>query len=301
MKGILFAAAGLAWLAAPICVAAQTYAAKGLVLEVDEARHSLVVSCEEIPNYMPAMVMPFDVRGPQELVGLTPGVMIDFALVVDAQSSHIEKIRLHRYEGLEQDPLGARRLKLMESIVNPSSRPAEIRAGAPVPDFSLTDQDRRAVALSQFAGKIVVLTFVYTRCPLPDFCFRVSNNFGQLQQRFAGRMGRDLVLLSITFDPDHDTPEILAKYGAIWHADGKGWRLLTGSKPEIEKICHEFDMNFWPDEGVMTHSLHTIVIDRQGNLSANLEGNDFTAGQLGDYVEALLDHSAAKPSAHGGE
>jgi len=163
----------------------------------------------------------------------------------------------------------------------------------PVPDFSLIDQRRQTVALSQFAGKVVVITFIYTRCPLPDFCFRMSNNFGELQKRFADRLDHDLVLLSITFDPQHDTPEILAQYGLTWHVDGSGWRLLTGPQTEIEKICHQFDMNFWPDEGVMTHSLHTVVIDPYGRLSANLEGNEFTAAQLGDYVEALL-HPPAK-------
>jgi protein SCO1 len=268
---------------------AQTFAAKGLVLQVDAAHRTLVVSCDEIPNYMVAMVMPLTVRDPQELTGLTPGNMIDFTLVVDQQSSHIEKIARHRYEGLEQDPLGARRLKVLEQLSAPASLPPEIAIGAPVPDFSLVDQNRRRIALSQFNGKIVLMTFIYTHCPLPDFCFRISNNFGQLQRRFADRLGRDVILLSISFDPENDTPEVLAKYGSQWNADPNGWHLLTGAKPEIVRICQEFGMNFWLDEGIMTHSLHTVVVGPDGKLVTNLEGNDFAAAQLGDFVQALLE------------
>jgi protein SCO1 len=289
MKQLLFIAA-IAFLGVPVC-SGQEYPVKGLVLEVDAPHRSLVVSCDEIPNYMPPMVMPFTVRDTQELAELAPGVMIDFTLVVEPHSFHIEKLHLHRYEGLEQDPLGARRLKLIERISQPASQPVEIPVGASVPDFSLIDQNRQKIALSQFAGKIVLLTFTYTRCPLPDFCFRISNNFGQLQKRFADQMGRGIVFLSITFDPEHDTPEILAKYASTWKASSKGWHFLTGAKPEIERICWQFGMNFWPDEGAMTHSLHTVVIGPKGNLVANLEGNDFTAIQLGDFVQAILDQS----------
>jgi protein SCO1/2 len=116
----------------------------------------------------------------------------------------------------------------------------------------------------------------------------LSNNLGRLQKRFADRMGRDLVLLSVTMDPVHDTPEVLAKYGTTWKADARSWHFLTGPEPEVRKVCRRFGVNFWPDEGSLTHSLHTIVIDRQGKLAANFEGNEFTAQQLGDFVEAVL-------------
>jgi protein SCO1/2 len=142
--------------------------------------------------------------------------------------------------------------------------------------------------LSQLAGKVLVSSFIYTSCPLPNYCFRLSNNLGRLQKRFADRMGRDLVLLSVSIDPVHDTPEVLAKYAATWKADAKSWHFLTGPEPEVRSVCRRFGVNFWPDEGALTHSLHTIVIDRQGKLVANFEGNEFTAEQLGDFVEAVL-------------
>ena len=158
----------------------------------------------------------------------------------------------------------------------------------PCPIFTLTDQTGRRVTLSQWAGKVVAVTFIYTSCPLPDYCFRLSNNFSQLNQRFAGRMGRDLVLLSISFDPVHDQPKVLAKYASTWKADPESWHFLTGPLDEVKAVSRQFGLNFWPDEDYLTHSLHTLVIDRRGRLAADFEGNQFTARQLGDYVEVLI-------------
>ena len=152
----------------------------------------------------------------------------------------------------------------------------------------MIDQTRQNVTFSKLAGKVVAITFIYTSCPLPNYCFRLSNNFGLLRKRFAERMDRDLVLLSITFDPEHDRPEVLARYASTWKSDAKGWYFLTGPTPEVQKVCRMFGMSFWPDEGFMTHSLHTVIVGRDGKVVANLEGNEFTAQQLGDFVETVL-------------
>jgi protein SCO1/2 len=157
-----------------------------------------------------------------------------------------------------------------------------------VPDFELVDQQRRRVRLSAFAGKVVVVNFVYTRCALPQFCLRMSNAFAALQKRFASELGRDLVLLTITFDPERDTPEVLASYAARWHAHPAGWRFLTGDTTEIRRVCAMFGQEAFPDEGLMNHSLHTAVIGRRRTLVANIEGNQFTPEQLGDLVAATL-------------
>jgi protein SCO1 len=268
--------------------AAEKHAAKGLVLRVDPAHKTVVVSCEEISGYMDAMVMPFAVQDAKTLQGLQPGTNIDFDLVVDKNASFVENIRIHRFESLELDPTQARRLKLMENTIAPGSRSIALALGQSVPDFVLTNQSRNRVALSQFTGKVVVTTFIYTRCPLPDYCFRLSNNFALLQKRFRSRMGSDLVLLSIVIDPAHDQPDALANYARIWKADSKAWHFLTGPLPDIEQLSREFDMNFYPDEALLVHSFHTVVIDREGKLAANLEGNSFSAKQLGDLVETTL-------------
>lgn len=267
----------------------QSYSAKGMVLKVDAAHKTVVVSCQAIPGYMEAMVMPFEVRDAKQLEGLIAGTTIGFTLVVRRDSSHVEDIQVLTYQGLEVDPLTTRRLKLLNQTADPSAATAKpLAIGQQVPNFILLDQNGRRVALSRFAGKIVALDFIYTRCALPDFCFRTSNNFGQLQKRFKDRLGRDLVLLTVTFDPAHDQPDVLLKYAAIWKADPT-WHFLTGSVLEVQRVCNLFGVDAYQDEGLMNHSLHTAVIDRRGKLVANIEGNQFTAGQLGDLVQTVLE------------
>jgi protein SCO1 len=278
----------------PTCShAKETHAARGLVVKVDAANKSVLVSCDEIPNYMSAMVMDFPVRDPKELDALTPGTMIDFTLVVEQDSSYIEDIHVRRYEGVEQDPLTARRLSLLTSLAN-SSAHSTVKVGEPIPQFLLIDQNRRRVSPSQFNGKVLVITFTYTHCALPNFCFRTANNLRRLQTRFAGQLSHDLVLMSITFDPAHDPPEVMAEYGKTWHADPDGWRLLTGSQSDITSTCRSFGISYFPDEGLMNHSLHTFVVDRGGNLVADLEGNQFSAEQLGDLVQSVLQRRSVR-------
>ena len=261
--------------------------ASGLVLALDESRHTITVSCQEIPGYMDAMVMTFNLRG-NVPAKVAPGVNIDFTMAAAGDAAYADDIRVHPFESLELDPTQARRLHLMENLTAPASRTKAVEPGGVVPDFALTDQAKQKVTLSQFAGKVVALTFIYTRCPLPDYCFRLTNNFGQLQRRFRERMGVDLVLLSVVIDPAHDQPGALADYARTWKADAQSWHFLTGPLPEIEQMASGFDMNFYPEEALFVHSFRTIVIDRQQKLVANLEGNSFSAKQLGDLVETVL-------------
>ena len=275
-------AALLATAAACLAMAADRYPVTGIVLQVDRPHRSFVASCAAIPGYMEAMSMPYSVRSDKELANLQPGAYVEFTLVVEKNDSYAEGIRLHRFESMERDPLLARRLQLLEP---PGAR---LRSGQPVEDFALIDQTGQRVALSQFTGKVVAVTFIYTSCPLPNYCFRLSNNFGRLSRRFADRMGRDLILLSITFDPVHDQPKILAGYAATWKADPNSWHFLTGSLSDVKGVCRKLGFNFWQDEGLFTHSLHTLVIDRRGKLAADFEGNEFTAEQLGDFVAVAM-------------
>jgi len=278
-------------------LAQQRYPARGLVLGVDKQHRIVTVSCESIPGHMDAMIMPIEVRDAKELDGLTRGAMIEFSLVVEKENSYAEAVHIKSFESLEADPLSARRLRLLDGVMDPSLSPDHVlKVGQSAPDFSLFDQNRERVTLSQFAGKVVAITFVYTRCPFPNFCFRLTNNFARLQKRFAGEMGRELILLTITMDPVHDQPEALAKYGRTWNIDPKGWHLLTGPPADVQKFCNRFGVAFYPDEGQLIHSLHTLILDRQGKLVANLEGNEFTAEELGDLVENVMKSSTANPS-----
>ncbi len=264
----------------------REYAVKGMVISVDPAGKWFSVSHERIAGFMDAMTMPFEVRRREELEGVVPGAIVEFTLVVGQKTAYATRIVVRHYQTVEQDPRTASRLSVMKRMAGFSTTP--VAPGARVPDFALIDQARRRVTLSSFIGKVVVVNFVYTRCALPQFCLRMANDFGALQKRFSQDLGRDLVLLTITFDPERDTPETLASYASRWQAEGMGWRFLTGSPEDIRRVCALFGQEAFPDEGLMNHSLHTAVIGRTGLLVANIEGNQFTPEQLGDLVFATL-------------
>jgi protein SCO1 len=281
----------VAWLllSAAFCMGAQQYPVTGMVLKVDRLHKTFIVSCDNIPGYMDAMIMPFEVREAKELEGLAPGMAVDFTLVIEKESNYADHLKIRLYESVEQDPLTARRLKLLNKLSHPGSVEVKsLEIGQPVPDFVLTDQNHHRVTLSQFSGKVLAINFIYTSCALPNFCFRNSNTFGILQKRFKQKMGKELVLLTLTFDPQRDQPDVLAKYAKNWKADPASWHFLTGSVPDIQLVSNLFGMDYFPDEGLMNHSLHTAIINRQGKLVANIEGNQFTADQLGDLVETVL-------------
>lgn len=265
--------------------AGQRFPASGLVIQVDRTHFAIDVSCQAIAGYMDAMEMRFPVRRLKELDGLQPGMTIGFTLAVQDDVTYVENVHVQLYQSTEQEPMAASQLKLLEKLVTPTGERI-LALGEPVPDFSLIDQTGQEVRLAKLAGKVVAITFMYTSCPLPNYCFRLCNNFGVVAKRFAGRLASDVVLLSISFDPEHDRPEVLARYASTWKAPAAGWHFLTGATPDVQKVCHMFGMNFWPDDGMMTHSLRTVVVSREGKLAANLEGNEFTAQQLGDLIEA---------------
>lgn len=252
----------------------------------------MVVSCKAIPGYMDAMTMAIAVADRKQLARINSGTMIDFILVSEGDSARAESVRVHAYQGLEPDPLAARRLNLLAKVASPPPVKA-LSIGDLVPEFTLTDQDGRAVSFSAFRGKIVVLDFIYTRCALPNFCLRSSNNFGALEKRSHDVLGREMILLTVTFDPVHDSPDALKKYAQRWQAEPDRWHFLTGPEREIRRVCALFGEAYFPDEGLMDHSLHTAIINRQGRLVANLEGNEFTAQQLSDLVDTVLPGTTA--------
>ncbi len=272
----------------PVC-AEQRYPASGLVLSVDRSKKQMVVSCQAIQGFMDAMVMPFAVPDAKSLDAIQRGALIDFILVVKNDVSHAENIHVRRYAGVGREPSKARRLQGFDEDLRGPLHPLAV--GQSVPDFALTDQRQRTVHFSQFAGKVVALNFIYTRCVLPEYCFRSSNNFGILQKRFPKRLGSDLILLSVTFDPIHDQPQVLQSYAQTWKSDPENWRFLTGPAVDVQRVCDLFGVNFFPEEGLYIHSLHTVIVGRDGKLIANLEGNEFTAQQLVDLVNTSLEQT----------
>lgn len=278
----------LVLLKAALAPAAETHALSGLVLNVDAARKSMTVSCSAVPGYMDAMTMPFDVRDAKMLDGIKPGATIDFTLAVDGDSSYAENIRVHHYENLEQEPLEARRLAIVSKLANPAAAARVLNPQQIVPDFTLTDQARNKIPFSQLKGKVVALSFAYVRCPNPAYCFRLTSHLGELQKRFPKLLGGDLVLLTVIIDPEHDQNDAIKQYAEIWHANPQTWHFLSGPLPEVQRVSRMFGMEFWNEDGFLTHSFHTVIIDRQGKLFANLEGNQFTSQQLGDLVQTVI-------------
>jgi protein SCO1/2 len=249
-----------------------------MVIEVRPGGPTVVISHRAIPGYMEAMVMPFRVRDARELAGLAPGDLITFDLVVGKKSSLVRNIR--HQAGADKPDADLPRFE----------PPAErIEAGGEIPPFELTDQHGARFRSGEMRGRVAAVTFVYTRCPLPDVCPRLSANFAYLQKRFAVRLDRDLTLLSITLDPEHDTPEVLGRYARIWRARDPGWRLLTGAPREVERVAKWFGVVYWAEEGQIAHTTVTCVIGRNGRLAARVEGSAYPVRQLADLVEKELE------------
>jgi len=247
-------------------LAAKSYPVDGILVAVDPAARTMLVSHRPIANFMGAMAMPFRVKDPEQLEGLHPGVRIHFELVVSKDHSVAKNVRK---SGEPDQPIPPPRQQL--------------KIGEVVPDFQLTSQSGRPVRLSDFQGKVVVVNFIYTRCPLPDVCPRLSANFAALQKRF--RSG--VALLSITVDPEYDTPPVLAEYAKRWGADAGVWRFLTGDVSQIAPLLGEI---YWADEGTIGHNSTTSILDGEGRLAAMLEGSTWRLDQL----ENLISHQLEK-------
>ena len=154
-----------------------------------------------------------------------------------------------------------------------------------IPLFSLVDQTGRTVSLSDFQGKVVVVDFIYTRCPLPDVCPRLSANFSSVSKKLRGR---EVEFLSITIDPQFDTPAVLSEYARRWQA-GESWKFLTGTSAQIQEVAGLFGLIYWPEEGSITHTVATAVIGRDGTLLAKIDGAGYRPDQLLALVEHVLD------------
>jgi protein SCO1/2 len=287
--------AALLWAAQPLRASDQ-HSIQGILIQVNPARQSIVVSCDAVPGYMDAMVMPFTVRGQANFKSLVPGATVRFDMVESNSKSYAEHLRIVEVSNHESEPTEAGRLTFLQQAMDPSAAAKIVKVGQPVPDFTLTDQANEPTRLSQFKGKVVALTFAYSRCPNPNYCFRLSNNLSILERRFRVQAGNNLILITVVIDPDRDQGTALAKFADTWKADPKAWRFLTGSLDDVHSVAQLFGMGFWDDEGFLTHTFHTVVIDREGRLAANIEGNQFTAQQLGDLVAAVMRRPASDSS-----
>jgi protein SCO1/2 len=213
------------------------------------------------------MTMPFTAKNPKEIAGLRAGDAIRFDFVVTSEDSWIRKVR----------PIDAASLHL-PAKPDPTPRQSaahRLREGDSIPAFQLVDQKERAISPETFAGRSLLLTFIFTRCPVPNFCPLLSRNFERLQQEIQQdpALADRVRLLSISFDPEFDTPQTLARYGKAFTEDADFWRFATGEPAEIEKLTRAFSVYVQAEDGTLNHGLCTALVDPDGVITKIWRGN----------------------------
>jgi protein SCO1/2 len=254
------------------------------VKEVAADGRTVVIAHEAIPNYMEAMTMPFKVHDPGELTGLRPGDKISFRLKVTDTESWVEGISKSGSDLVQETkPTGA-----------PVAEAQVTKPRHPLLDYPFTNELAQAVSLSDFRGQALAITFFFTRCPIPDFCPRLSKNFEEASQKLAAMPGgpTNWHFLSVTFDPESDTPSVLKAYGERYQYDPKHWSFLTGPRKEISELASESDVKFEPASGFINHNFRTLIIDAAGHLQMIFP----MGGNLSDDIVAEVLKAAAVPS-----
>ena len=251
----------------------KTFELKGVVVSVDFTAHRITVDHEEIPNYMMAMAMPFKVKDTTLLLKVQPGDTVQGVLAVSRTESWIESLAIISKGEKPESPQEAEQTMFRRLF----------RVGDPLPDFSVVNQNGRRIKLSDFRGKVVALTCVYTRCPLPDFCIRMSSNFAALQKDLSknSSLTDRWHLITISFDPTFDSPAVLKKYSGVYTKDVRTWDFVTDSMKTLLEIGDGLELDTQPDEGgLIAHNLRTAIVDQQGNLIAVYKGNEWTVSEL---------------------
>jgi protein SCO1/2 len=253
---------------------ASRYPIRGKVVETDAAGRSVTLAHEEIPGFMPAMTMPFVVL-PQDsaLIGqMAPGDSLEAALVVADSRYWLEQIVLVK------SPVPA-------PPGTTATRFREPQPGDALPDVALVDQAGRALRLSDFRGRSLAITFVFTRCPMPDFCPFLMRGFARAHEALVAEAGlaRRTALLTVSFDVRHDTPPVLLAYGRPFQKTDPPfthWRLATGSLDAIRELGAAVGLEFGEEEGSFNHNLRTAVFGPDGRLRRILRGNDWKPEEL---------------------
>ena len=244
----------------------KRYDLKGKVLVVEPDKHLVTVSHEDIKGYMPAMTMPFTVPSDSDLKILAPDDLITATLVVDGSQAWLEDLIITRQSN------------------NPSPVPGVVMAkeGDEVPNFTLRNQDNREIRIQNYRGKTLLLTFIYTRCPVPEYCTLMSDNFAQIERA----LGQDAELygkthlLSVSIDPAYDTPEVLRSYGAA-HTERyeketfAHWEFAGGTTQQVKDIAQYFGLTYFPDKDQIIHGLRTVIVKPDGRVGKIYTGNDW--------------------------
>jgi protein SCO1/2 len=269
----------LAALASPACrreappVARQRYPLEGKVVEVDVANRRVTIAHGDIPGFMPAMTMPFVVleKDAALLQAVGPGDEVTATLVAPDSRYWLEDL-----------------VVLRKGTPDPNATPgprAHERPGDAMPDVALVDQDGKVLRLADFRGKALALTFVFTRCPLPDFCPLVMRNFAAAHAALArdAALAARTHLLTISFDPAHDTPDVLRAFGKPFQRTAPPfthWTLATGKDEAVRALGAALELDYVEENRSFTHNLRTAVLDREGKLRRLFRGNEWKPEEL---------------------
>jgi protein SCO1/2 len=269
----------------------KTFQVKGFIKELKSDGKTVEIRHEEIPNYMPAMTMSFESKDPKELAELKPGDVVSFRLIVTDTDSWVDQIR--KLSAAAPTEPTRSTIRIVRDV-----EPLQI--GDPLPDYHFTNELGQAASLAQFKGKALALTFIFTRCPLPNFCPRMSSNFEAVQKKLLvlPNAPTNWHLLTLSFDPDFDTPVILKSYAERYGADPQHWSFITGEIIDITAISEQFGQMFWRDQGAINHNLRTVVVDAAGRVQKIFQGNNWSPDELVDeMVKAASANHVSPPPA----
>jgi protein SCO1/2 len=251
-----------------------TYQGRGVLQELKSDGHKAVIAHETIPGFMDAMTMEFKVEDAGLTKGLVRGDEVEFRLTVTEYQGGIDQLR----------KTGHRELPPLEVI-----EPKLGEVGAAVPETALLDQAGHPLHLTDFRGQVLIFTFIYTRCPFPDFCPRMTDQFATTQRllKEAGA-GEGWHFASISIDPEFDTPERLAAYAQRHSADPARWTFATGDPQELQKLAETFGIVVVKDGAQWNHNLRTVVVGRDGRVRTILPGNEWKPAELVAEVQHAL-------------
>ncbi|MEO6182899.1 MAG: SCO family protein [Verrucomicrobiota bacterium] len=262
----------------------QIFQVKGVVEEIKPDGKSAVIKHEEIPNYMAAMTMEFETRNTNELRGLKMGDAISFRMIVTGDDGWIDQVKRLSTPPTEAPSRSTfRRVRDVEML----------NVGDALPEYHFTNQFEQAVSLSQFKGQAVAIDFIFTTCPFPTMCPRLSQNFSDVQTKLKQMPNApaNWHLLTVSFDPEKDTSAVLKEYSGRFHADPQRWSFLTGDLIEITALAEQFGQTFWREGGSLSHNVRTVVIDIEGRVQKIIPENKWTSD---DLIAEILKAAAPK-------
>jgi protein SCO1/2 len=253
------------------------YSAHGLVRQVAADRRHVTIHHQSIPGYMMEMTMDFSVKNTNDLAGISPGDKINFTLAVDATESWVTNVQLIVHHITD----------VLSNTVVPPSDSLELKSGDLLPDGILRTENGDKIHLSDFRGRAVAFTFFFTRCPLPDFCPRMNRNFSETRQLLLTNPNAptNWEFLSISFDPDFDQPDVLSNYASLYRGDdGRQWVFAAASPHTLADLAPRLDLMVVRQGANISHNLRTVVLDTQGRIANQFDGNNWTPQQLADAI-----------------